>query len=308
MPERTIKFNNSLLHPCHWLSWLGLSVAAILSLMPQPFRHGLGNLLGRYLYKNNHKRRDVVEKNLRQVFPKIGESELQSKVKESLGWYGKALFDYSLLFFGRRSRLNDLVTVRGVEHLKSLKDQERPIILFLAHSVMLEFAVIALSKAGYRSFGSYKASSNPVLDYIIAKSRCRFTDFVVSREEGLRPLIRGIKSGRIMIFLPDEDLGLDSAVFAPFFNRSKATLTTPSRLTRLGAASAIAGFVEFDEATKQYCLNLQPMPDNYPSNDAAIDATYLNEVLETLIQQSPTQYMWTMKCFKTTSDADRPFY
>jgi len=307
LPATKVPFRKALLHPRHLGSWLLLSVAALLSLLPQTVRHWFGSLIGRYLYKKNRKRRDIVGTNLKQVFPKLSEDQLQSMVRDHLNWYGKALIDYSVFFFASQHRLEKLVSIRNEDALVQIKQTEQPVILLLAHSVMLEFAVIALS-ANYKSFGSYKASSNPVLDWIIARSRCRFADFVVSRDAGLRPLIRAIKSQRIMIFLPDEDLGLDNAVFAPFFARPKATLTTPARLAQLGGAKAVAGFVAFDDKAQQYQLHLQEMPVNYPHGDVDTDAVALNKALEELILQNPAQYMWTMKWFKTTASTEPRLY
>ena len=307
MPERKVKFTASLLHPKHLLSWLGLLVFFVVSLLPQKVRHWLGGLIGSYLYRNNEKRRDVTRTNLRQAFPELSEDELERMTKSHLGWYGKALVDYSLYFFGSKQRLGSLVQVVGDELLSELREQKKPIVLLLAHSAMLEFAVIALSQK-YSSFGSYKASSNPVQDWIIARSRCRFADFIVSREEGLRPLIRAIKNQRIMIFLPDEDLGLESGVFAPFFGRLKATLTTPARLTQLGGAKAVAGFVSFNDKSGKYELLLESMPQAYPSGDQVDDATSLNQVMETLIRRSPEQYLWVMKCYKTIAPEDDRLY
>ena len=300
-------FRLALLHPRYLTSWLILSFAALLSLLPQRQRHWLGGQIGAYLFRHHKKRRDVVLVNLKQAFPQLTEVQLMQMTKEHLSWYGKALVDYSVFFFGSKRRLKQQVGIIGEELLVAVQKQQQPLILLLAHSVMLEFAVVALS-ANYRSFGSYKASSDPVLDWMIARSRCRFADFVVSRDEGLRPLIRAIKSQRIMIFLPDEDLGLDNAIFAPFFGRQKATLTTPARLVRLGGAKAVAGFVAFDDVTRRYQLRLIAMPDAYPEGDALPDALALNKALEQLISQSPGQYLWVMKCYRTPAPEDEQIY
>lgn len=307
LPATKVPFYRALLHPRYLGSWLVLLAAAMLSTLPQSIRHWVGSLIGSYLYKKNKKRREIVRTNLKQVFPELSEDQLQGMVREHLNWYGKALVDYSIFFFASQRRLKKQVSIIGEDLIIQIKQAEQPVILLLAHSVMLEFAVIALS-ANHKSFGSYKASSDPVLDWMIARSRCRFADFVVSRDAGLRPLIRAIKSQRIMIFLPDEDLGLDNAVFAPFFARQKATLTTPARLVRLGGAKAVAGFVAFDDKTRLYQLHLEEMPTNYPSDDTCTDAVALNKALESLILQSPEQYMWTMKWFKTTAATEQHLY
>ncbi|PID45589.1 MAG: lipid A biosynthesis acyltransferase [Proteobacteria bacterium] len=303
-----LPFTRPLLSVKYWPTWLGLLLAALVGWLPQPARHRLGQWLGDYLYRKRAKRFHVSRANLRQVFPEASDKAIEARVKAHLQWYGKGLVDYSLFFFGGRERLFSSVSINGGEHLWQAVKQNQAVILLLTHSVMLEFAAVALASEGIHSFGSYKKSKNALLDWVIARSRCRFVDFVVSREEGLRPLIRAIQSRRVMIFLPDEDLGLDNSVFAPFFNRQKATLTTPSRLCKLGKATAIAGFVGFNERESRYELNLSPMPANYPSGNHEQDAADMNRVFESLIRQSPEQYMWLMKFYKTTHVDDTPIY
>jgi lauroyl/myristoyl acyltransferase len=268
----------------------------------------LGDYIGNYLFKHKKKRRGIVEANLRQVFPEIEKDVLSEHVQSHLCWYGRAMIDYSLFFFASKRRLADQVSIVGESLIKEAKESQQPVVLLLAHSVMLEFAAVALSVNEYRSFGSYKTSKNPVIDWMIARSRCRFVDFVVSREQGLRPLVRGIQSGHIMIFLPDEDLGLDNGVYAPFFERNKATLTTPARLTKMGKAKAVVGFVAYDETAQQYQLRLNELPANYPVNDAIEDANSMNQALESLILQSPKQYMWLMKWYRTRPSGSKSFY
>ena len=303
-----LSFHKGLLHPRYLLTWIGLGMTALVSLLPASVRHKLGDVIGDYLFRNHQKRRTVVEANLKQVFPDITTEALALKVQSHLRWYGRGLIDYSVFFFGSKKRFSKKVSIVGESLLQEAKKAQQPIVLLLAHSVMLEFAAVALSVGNYSSFGSYKTSKNPVLDWMIARSRCRFVDFVVSREQGLRPLIRGIQSGHIMVFLPDEDLGLDNAVFAPLFGREKATLTTPARLVKMGKAKAAVGFVAFDKISKQYQLRLSELPNSYPTADATLNATSMNEALERLILQSPEQYMWTMKWFKTAAPEASSFY
>jgi lauroyl/myristoyl acyltransferase len=280
----------------------------LMSLMPVSARHCLGNVIGDYLFRNHKKRRVVVAANLRQVFPDISEDLLAEKVQAHLRWYGRGMIDYSLFFFASKKRLSKQVSIVGESLLEQARSSQQPIVLLLAHSVMLEFAAVALSVNNYNSFGSYKTSKNLVFDWMVARSRCRFVGFVVSREQGLRPLVRGIQSGHIMIFLPDQDLGLENAVFAPLFGRNKATLTTPARLTKMGKAKAVVGFVAFDKDAKQYQLRLGELPDSYPAADAELNATSMNESLEKLILQSPEQYMWLMKWYRTRLPETASFY
>ena len=302
-----ISFSISLLHPKYFFTWLGLAVFFILSYLPTSMRHQLGRKVGEVIYKRNTKRYDTVNTNLKIAFPNLDSQQRDVLVLKHLQWYGCALADYSVLFFASKKRLLAMLEIQGRENIDKALKNNRSVIVLLAHSVMLEFAPVLLGSE-YQCFGSYKTSKNAVLDWMIAASRCRHVQFVVSREEGLRKLVKSLKPGKVMLFLPDEDLGSENAVFAPFFNKRKATLTTTSRITKMTNATALPTFAYYDNEKKKYIVQIGLPLTNYPSGDAVKDAANMNQRLEKLIEQNPEQYMWLMKWYKTRPDGEQALY
>lgn len=302
-----IKFTASLLHPRYWFTWMGLLFAIFIAQLPNSFRHAIGKKIGLYIYNNNEKRRHIIDTNLAIAFPDLDEKAHDKMAQKHLEWYAYAMVDYSLLFFASKRRLSKMLVVDGKEHIDEAIKNEQSIIVLLAHSVMLEFAPAALG-LHYECFGSYKTSKNAVLDWMIAKSRCRHVSFVVSREEGLRKLVKSLAPKRLMIFLPDEDLGLENAVFAPFFGKQKATLTTTARISKMGKATALPAFAWYDIESKKYRVQIAPALKDYPSGNAEKDAKKLNQSLELMIKQHPEQYMWTMKWFRTRPKNEPALY
>lgn len=302
-----VPFSAPLLHPKYWITWFGLFFGIIISYLPISFRHAIGKKLGNYIYRNNTKRYKVVNTNLSIAFPELTEQERDAMIRSHLQWYGCAMIDYSLILFANKKRLAKLLKINGQEHIKEAINNNQSIVVLLAHSVMLEFGPAALGLE-HETFGSYKSSKNAVLDWIIAKGRCRYAAFVVSREEGLRKLVKSLQPNRIMIFLPDEDLGTENSVFAPFFEKDKATLTTTARIAKMGRATALPAFTWFDQQTKTYRLELSPPLHNYPTGDALKDAITLNQSLEKLIKQHPEQYMWLLKWYRTRPENEASLY
>ena len=303
-----IPFSARLLHPRYWLSWLGLGLFALIAQLPTRARHWLGRHLGSLIYhRKNQKRRHIVNTNLKIAFPELNDAQRDAMTLKHLQWYGCAMIDYSLLFFGSNKRLARLLSIEGKEYIEqALADNQNTMVL-LAHSVMLEFAPAALG-INYDVFGSYKSSKNSVLNWIIAKSRCRHVKFVVSREEGLRKLIKSLAPGNMMVFLPDEDLGAENATFVPFFKKDKATLTTTARIAKMGHAKAFPAYAWFDPNKQKYILQIMPALKNYPSGNTEKDAIALNQALEKLIKQHPEQYMWLMKWYRTRPEGEPSVY
>jgi lauroyl/myristoyl acyltransferase len=302
-----VNFKFSFLHPRYWLTWTGLSILFLVSLIPQFLRHLIGRFIGRLIYTKNKKRRHIVLTNIKIAFPTLNSRTQQQLAKQHLQWYGCALLDYSLLFFTSRRRLNKLVCIEGREFIDQAIEKNQSVIILLAHSVMLEFAPIALS-FHYDCYGSYKQSSNPVINWLITKSRCRYVKFVISRKQGLRKIIRELIPRQLLIFLPDEDLGKKNAVFAPFFGEVKATLTTPARIAKIGEAVSLPCFSYYDEEMAKYKVVIAPPIEEYPSINSEDNACKLNHQLEQLIKECPSQYMWLMKLYRTRPNGQNSFY
>ncbi len=300
-------FTLSLLHPQFWLTWIALSIVFLVSIMPQTLRHYLGRSIGKLTYTKNKKRRNIVLSNIKIAFPELDKHAQQQLAKQHLQWYGCALIDYSLLLFASKQRLKKLVQIEGQEHIDQAIKNNQSIMILLAHSVMLEFAPIGLS-FHYDCYGSYKSAKNPVMDWLIAKSRCRYVKFVVSREQGLRKLIRELVPKQLLIFLPDEDLGRDNAVFVPFFGLNKATLTTPARIAKLGKAVSFPCFSYYDQKTSTYKIIIAPAIKDYPRKNNHENALKLNQQLERLIKQNPAQYMWLMRLYRTRPNGENAVY
>ena len=61
----------SLLHPRYWLSWIGLMIMRLLSLLPLPLLWMLGSALGGLLYWLHGPRRHIVLRNIEGCFPHL---------------------------------------------------------------------------------------------------------------------------------------------------------------------------------------------------------------------------------------------
>lgn len=302
-----VPFDKGFLKPKYWLTWLGLALSAIISLFPTSVRHWIGRRVGQLFYRLNSKRAGVVTANLEAAFPELSASERELMAIQSSQWFGCALVDYSLLFFASRKRLNKLIRIEGQEGLDEAIASEKNVVLLLSHSVWLDFAPAGLG-AFYQLYGSYKPVKNPLIDWVMAKSRCKYVGSVISREQGMMKLVRSLKPGKCLIFLPDEDLGAEHSDFAPFFGVEKATLNTPARIAKLKQASCFPCFTFYDVAAKQYCISIGKSLSPFPATDAEESARVLNKALEAQIKMQPRQYMWQLKYYRTRPEGQVSLY
>lgn len=300
-------FSISLLAPRYWLVWLALVLFVPIAWMPVFIRHGLGRWLGRLIYRKNLKRRTIILQNLLVAQPGLSVTERENKARDMLQWYGCAIVDYSVLLFRSKRYLQKYASFKGLDEVEKAVAEGRNVVILLTHSVWLDFAPALLSLY-FNLYGSYKPLSNRLLDWLLQRIRCRYVGFVVSREEGMLRLVRALKAGQVLVFLPDEDLGEAQADFALFFGRKKATLNTPARIAKMKKALCFPCYTYFDAQSKCYCTVLGAALSPFPAKDLVQSAVILNQGLEQVISSNVDQYMWQLKYYRSVAVGDSIVY
>lgn len=301
-------FSWSLLAPRHWPAWLGVGLFSLLLLVPRGARDRLAGWTGELQYRLNRKRRGIVELNLAQCYPGLGDDARRERARAHFRAYARIMSDQASLWWDWRRRIPERrCRVHGLEHVQALRDAGERVILLNAHTIAIDFGGVALAR-GLPLVAIVRPVRNPVLDWIVARVRTRFGGELHTREAGMRPVIRAVRRGRCLYYSPDEDLGPRDSVFAPFFGQPKATLATLGRLAGLLDAHVVPVYTYYDAAAGYYQVHVRAPLADFPSGDAARDATHMNQALEQSISLCPAQYLWNYRIFRTRPDGSRMPY
>lgn len=300
--------NRALWHPRYWGMWLGMLLLWGLAWLPVGWRMRLGAWLGRQMMRRNAKRRRIVAINLRLAFPELGEAGREAVAQQSFERAGQALLDLGYLWLRSRKDLEKRWQVHGLEHLEAALASGRAPLVVTGHVVGLDMGAAYLSMACGGGAGPYNPARRPFLDAWMAHGRTRFGARLMARQEGLRPLVKALKAGTLVYYIPDEDLGREHAVFAPFFGVQKATVPMLGRLAKLGNAVVLPYITRLDPATGLYHIHIHPPLDGFPSEDVVADTASMNAELESMIREDPAQYMWSFKLFRTRPEGEKSPY
>lgn len=300
-------FPRRFLTPRFWPTWLALGLLWLLTHLPRGLRFGLATWVGDKTYARNAKRRAIVHTNLAWCFPDKSEAEREAIARGFFRNMARCLLDYGILWWGSRRRLRRTHTLEGEEHLRPHLEAGRPIILLTCHHVALDFAGIAYNLE-HPVVSIFKAGRNPLIDWFIARGRARLGAVIYEREDNMRPIVKATRAGYALYYLPDEDLGPERSVFAPFFGIQTATIPALGRLTRLCRATVLPYMAYYDPDSGHYTAKLFPALQGFPTGDDVEDATRMNEALEMMIRRAPDQYMWSLRLFQTRPDGAPPPY
>lgn len=281
------------------LSWLPLRLIAMTS---SPIAR-----IGAALAKS---RRKIALTNLRLCFPQKTEAEREAIVKSHFRAYVQAALEHGFLWRASGERIRDYVSLHDEYEWKKFRDgaTKKPVIWLCPHFIGLDAAAIRIS-VDTSGCSLYSEQSNPDLDAMMLAGRTRFgASKIIARTEGVKPIIRAMKSGLPFYYLPDMDFGLRDSVFVPFFGVNAATITGVSRLAKLTGAAVVPVIATQREKGAGYDVRFYPAFDNFPSGDDVADARVVNEFIEHRVRENPAQYLWTHKRFKTRPPGEASFY
>jgi lauroyl/myristoyl acyltransferase len=305
------RFRISLLHPRYWLTWVGLGLYFLVTLLPMSFIDWLGCRLGEMAASKNKKRFNIVKKNLSLCFPELEMPEIEQMVIKNFQAQLRSALHYYILWWRPAFIVRNKLQKTGFEQIDFYQQQGKKVIILLVHNVGLEFAVAAIT-LDYVANGPFKAMRNAVINWKIANGRLRFGrahgSKLFTREDGLRPLIRETRAGKILIYLADEDLGEKNSIFAPFYGVQKATIPVLGRLAQSCDAVVLPCVSCYLPEKKSYSIKLLPKIENLPSGDDETDSLNMNKAIERAINHCPVQYLWTLRYFQTRPEGEGSVY
>ncbi len=275
-----------------------------LSRLPPRWVAALGNTLGALLY--HFGRRRIALTNLRLCFPQMTEAqriEIGRRVFQNLA---RATLELGRLWYAPADKAIDNVRLVDRHYLDELRGKV-PVILLAPHFVGLDIGGARISREYPEAFSMYSEQKNKVFDRALRRARLRFGEpLLVTRQQGLRPVLRALKEMKPFYYLPDMDFGARDALFVPFFGVPTATVTALSRLCEITGAKVVPCVTRQLQA--DYEVRLYPAWENFPTDDPAADARRMNAFIEDRVREMPEQYFWVHKRFKTRPPGEASLY
>jgi KDO2-lipid IV(A) lauroyltransferase len=285
---------------------IALALVWLLRFLPYPALSALGRLFGILLYHAAGNRRSVALTNVRLCFPRLAPAEVDAIVRAHFRALGRSFLDRGILWWGSKARLHQLVRIEGEEHWHAVAD--RAAILLAPHFVGLDMGGLRFSTE-HPAASMYSRQKDPVIDRLLYRGRTRFGAVrLYARQEGLRPVLRALREGMPFYYLPDMDLGARDAVFVPFFGVQAATITALARIAAISGAAVVPCVTRYGPGNSGYVMRFYPPWDAFPSDDLVADTRRMNAFIEDRVRETPEQYYWVHKRFKTRPAGEKSPY
>jgi|TARA_B110000116_G_scaffold250113_1_gene244259 KDO2-lipid IV(A) lauroyltransferase len=295
------------LHPRYWATWAGIGALRLLSWLPIRILFGIGKVLGKGLHLILPGRRRIATVNIERCFPTFSSREVATIVRESFEVIATVAITTGISWWASRNRISHLVHLHDVHHFTDALSEGRSVILLAPHFSAAATISSYLGTIG-PSVSIYQRINNRLLDILMLKGRQRFGIRLFERKSSMREVIRALKNGEFLYYLPDQDPGPRRAVFAPFFDIPTASWPVLGRITSMTNAVVIPCFCSLNRDRGGYDITFDTPLDNFPGDNPVADATRMNQVIESAIRAMPSQYFWVHKRFKTRPPGEDDFY
>ena len=273
----------------------------LLALLPLRLIAAISGPLSTLGWRLAKSRRRVALINLRLCFPNLTEPTRETIARQHFRAYMQAALEHGFLWNASGERIRNYVSLHDEHEWKKFREGEnqKPVIWLCPHFIGLDAAAIRIS-VDTSGCSIYSEQSNADLDRMMLAGRTRFSQSkIIPRTEGVKPIIRAMKSGLPFYYLPDMDFGARDSVFAPFFGVQAATITGVSRLAKLTGAMVVPVIATQRPNGAGYDVRFYPAWLAFPSGDDAADARRVNAFIEDRVRENMAQYLWTHKRFKT---------
>lgn len=288
--------------------FLAKSLLWALSLMPagMPYwlaKHGAGLCMMLSPVKRN-----TAQRNLRQCYPDLSETERSALLKESFLHYLCSILETGHNWYWTLERLlAQCDEIVGEELIDKYLSSGRGVVALAPHFGAWEYLGMYLQRIPEIAI-LYKPPSNPKLEKALLDKRRRGgANLIAANAPGLRQLYAHIRAGKGAGILPDQQPSTGQGEFAPFFGVQALTgVLVPRLVQRTGCIVALAACERLPGG--RFRVHLMRADDEVYSTDMVTALSAVNRGVERCIAIDPAQYLWSYKRFKTRPKGEKPFY
>ncbi len=211
---------------------------------------------------------------------------------------------------GRRTpaELAEIVEFQGLEHLEEAVARGQGVVALSAHLGNWEILGAALVARGYEVHAIARRVFDSRSNRLLEAWRSRHGIITHSVDDGFARVFGALRSGKLVGVLADQDTR-GPAVFVPFFGERARTTAIPFLLAERTGAALVPMWIRLGEDGRHRVRILRALApaEGRDVTERIVDAaTRWNLILESAILESPEQWAWFHRRWKSKPPAGLP--
>ena len=268
----------------------------LLAWLPWPAARRLGAATGGGLRAALPRRRRVAAANLALCFPDRGDAWRRRVERDAFRSVGVMIAEIARAWCRVSPKALPDHRIEGMEHIAAAQKAGRPVLLVTGHFTCMDLAGRMVAERVPLA-GVYRPLRNPWLERWQNRCRGRYTLAMISKRDP-RGIIAHLRTGGVLWYAPDQDMGPERSVFVPFFGRPAATAVATWRLANQTGAEVIPMWPR-RLTDGSYAIRVDPPLPGAADESPERLLTALNLGIEKAAREAPEQYWWLHRRFKT---------
>ena len=239
----------------------------------------------------------IIHSNIKKAFPNLNSKEINKITKQMWNNYGRVFSEYMFIKNYRNKLFDTHITIRGLEILKEIKKNNKPVIFISGHFSNFELMAMALEKHEIKLAAIYRPLNNFFLNFLMEKIRkdhiCKYQ--IKKGLGGIRKIIKLNQNGFSTALMIDQRVS--QGIKANFFNQQAFTTTIPAQLVKKYNFPVVPLFIERYENIKFKITIQEPIYFSKSTTEKEITEK-LNSLIEKMILFKPGQWIWSHNRWK----------
>ena len=239
----------------------------------------------------------IIHSNIKKAFPNLNSKEINKITKQMWNNYGRVFSEYMFIKNYRNKLFDTHMTIRGLEILREIKKNNKPVIFISGHFSNFELMAMALEKHEIKLAAIYRPLNNFFLNFLMEKIRkdhiCKYQ--IKKGLGGIRKIIKLNQNGFSTALMIDQRVS--QGIKANFFNQQAFTTTIPAQLVKKYNFPVVPLFIERYENIKFKITIQKPIYFSKSTTEKEITEK-LNSLIEKMILFKPGQWIWSHNRWK----------
>ena len=261
----------------------------------------LGSILGK-LVGPLFRSKNIIKQNIKIGLGNLGEDKETEIINGMWSNIGRTFAEYVFLKDFKYNKTNfDHIKINGTNYLNEVKNNNEPAIFYSGHFANFELMAMELDKFGIKCAAIYRPLNNfflnPLMEYLRMKYIC--PNQIPKGRMGIREIISKVKDGYSIALMVDQRVSEGPRTL--FFNKPAHTTTIPAQLALKYNCKLVPISLERKEGPNFEMTIHEPYKIEKTGNDEEDTKNItlkINQVIEKMILNNPTQWIWSHNRWK----------
>ena len=292
--------------------WLVRAVAGCLGRMPRGLARLAAYAIAFAVYWCFGRLRRVGVRNLEMALPELSSKarkKILKRVYLHLGWQ---LVEFCRMARYTPENTRDWMRTEGLEHYLAAQARGKGVLIITGHLGAWELSAFYHSLMGHPMGMIVRNLDNRRLDEYVNGIRSMHGNFVISKDDFGRGLLKAIHTGGTVGILMDTNMTPPQGEFVKFFGIDACTGTGLAHIARQTGAAVLPGFMFWEPGERRYVLRFGPEVEMPRTADRAADilegTRRATAAIESWIRRYPDQWLWIHRRWKTRPPGEPGLY